>query len=163
MCSDDDGDWNLEYWEDASGRSPFKKWYERLGAYDQMVVDTVFQEVAKPLGINICNTQWASRSKEASTKSEFATRRPRCMSPTMQTAVALYPKAIRTKASYCVYFALFTKTESSFFFRDTTKVRTPLQNARNKNQNLQSLTQFRLIEAQSIVVMPVTSPSLTGH
>lgn len=50
--------WTIEAWEDNSGRSPFEKWYLKLHEYDQAVVDATIEHVLRPLGMDICETEW---------------------------------------------------------------------------------------------------------
>lgn len=56
--------WKIEVWEDTNGRSPFGKWYVKLGEYDQAVVDAAIKEILMPLGMNICETEWGKPLKD---------------------------------------------------------------------------------------------------
>lgn len=51
-------DWRPEVWEDRHGRAPFTKWFEKLGDYDQAVVDTAIKKILVPYGIDIAATEW---------------------------------------------------------------------------------------------------------
>ena len=58
----DEGDpqsWTVEIWEDEHGRAPFEDWVQSdLSPYEQAVVTTAVQNVLKPLGNKICDTEW---------------------------------------------------------------------------------------------------------
>lgn len=56
--------WTVEVWEDSNGRSPFGKWYDKLGEYDQAVVDAAIKEILMPLGMDICETEWGKPLKD---------------------------------------------------------------------------------------------------
>lgn len=51
--------WTVEAWEDdRTGQCPFAVWFGKLDQYEQAVVDAVIENIVKPLGMNICDTEW---------------------------------------------------------------------------------------------------------
>lgn len=50
--------WTVETWEDNNGRNPFEKWFLGLHEYDQAIVDATIEHVLRPMGMDICETEW---------------------------------------------------------------------------------------------------------
>ena len=51
--------WTVEAWEDdRTGKCPFAVWFGKLDQYEQAVVDAVIENIVKPLGMDICDTEW---------------------------------------------------------------------------------------------------------
>ena len=63
--------WTVEIWEDDRGNAPYVDWMNDLSKYEQAVVTAPVQNVLQPLGMGICDTEWASPSATVSTSSGF--------------------------------------------------------------------------------------------
>lgn len=51
--------WRVDYDEDAHGRSPFAKWFQKkLTPYEQAVLTAAIEQVLRVLGTDICESEW---------------------------------------------------------------------------------------------------------
>jgi len=54
----DNMQWEVLYWVDERGNSPFATWYSKLDEYQQAVVTAVITRIIAKLGIDVCDTEF---------------------------------------------------------------------------------------------------------
>ena len=52
--------WEVELYEESTGKVPFDDWLDKEAEYTQAVVQAAIDEILIPMGLDICSSEWGT-------------------------------------------------------------------------------------------------------